>query len=159
VRGQLARVGDEVRHAAPELPLVAGPYVPPRSVQAAVKATRAAQVLALGAYVLGESLFASSPRLLALLAAAHANRFPLGLGAYLTHVACEMAYSTSAFEVYLNGHVVFSKMREGRFPAPGEVARRLREVAHADAKRRALDSQGLVVVEAGEGADDAPPDG
>jgi hypothetical protein len=96
-----------------------------------VKAVRVAQVVAIGGYTLGESLF-SAPRALALLARAHENRFALGVALYLSHLACELAYSTAAFEITYNGHALFSKLREGRYPAPGEVAGKLRAILAAE---------------------------
>lgn len=146
MRGHYARVGAEIRETAPELPLIGGPYVPSYKVQAAVKAVRIGQVLALGAYFLGESLFASSPKLLALLGQVEENRLAAGVGLYLTHLGCEMAYSTAAFEVSYNGHMLFSKMEKGRFPQPGEIARELAQVLDSESKRRAADSHGLVTI-------------
>jgi hypothetical protein len=108
--------------------MLAGPYVPPKSVQAAVKGVRLSQVLAVSGYTLGETLFASSPRMLDLLARAHENRFALGIALYLSHVGCELAYSTSAFEITYNGRLLFSKVREGRYPNPGEVSALLLEL-------------------------------
>mmetsp|Transcript_9775 Transcript_9775/g.24606 ORF Transcript_9775/g.24606 Transcript_9775/m.24606 type:complete len:117 (-) Transcript_9775:247-597(-) len=113
-------------------------------------AVRAAQVLALGGYLLGESLFASSPRALALLARLHEHRFALGIGLYLLHVCCEAAKSTAAFEVTYDGVILFSKLHEGRWPNPGEVAANLAAVLAAEARQGTQ----LVVTES-EATDDA----
>lgn len=144
-------VGGEVREVAPELPLVGGPYVPTKPAQAAVKAVRLGQVLALGAYALGDALFASSPALLKLLARCREHRLPAGAALYLTHLGCEMAYSSGAFEVVYNGQVLFSKLREGRYPEPGEVRLRLEQALASERHRRAADSQSLVAVAAAPG--------
>mmetsp|Transcript_25908 Transcript_25908/g.75940 ORF Transcript_25908/g.75940 Transcript_25908/m.75940 type:complete len:142 (+) Transcript_25908:340-765(+) len=104
----------------------AGPYVPRKSIQAAVKATRVAQVGALAAYFMGDALLQRWPRGLSLIASARENRFPCAIALYISHLACELAYSTSAFEVTYNGQVLFSKLKEGRYPQPGEISSQLR---------------------------------
>jgi len=136
------------------VPLQAGPYVPAKGVQAAVKVTRLAQVGALTAYFLGESLFQPSPRLLALLASAQENRFPLAIGLYLSHLACELAYSTSAFEVTFNGKKVFSKLEEGRFPQPGELPGKLSAIISVQkpTEEESRDLPANTLIAAGEGA-------
>lgn len=146
MKGQFARVANELRSAAPQVPLAAAAYVPPVRVQAAVKAVRAAQVVALTAYVFGEQLLPATPRVHTLLATAREQRFPLGLALYVSHLGCELAYSSSAFEVTWNGAVLFSKLKEGRFPRPGEIAEKV-EAALAAQKGA------LVALDAGE--DDA----
>mmetsp|Transcript_8791 Transcript_8791/g.22750 ORF Transcript_8791/g.22750 Transcript_8791/m.22750 type:complete len:118 (+) Transcript_8791:423-776(+) len=93
---------------------------------------RVGQVLALTAYFFGEQLLPATPRVRALLQGAHENRFPLGLGLYVTHLGCELAYSTSAFEITYNGQLLFSKLRTGRFPQPGEIAAKLEAAIAAE---------------------------
>mmetsp|Transcript_10668 Transcript_10668/g.36237 ORF Transcript_10668/g.36237 Transcript_10668/m.36237 type:complete len:81 (+) Transcript_10668:532-774(+) len=72
---------------------------------------------------------------MASLQAARENRVALGIGLYVSHVACEMAYSTAAFEVTYNGQSLYSKLATHRYPQQGEVAAALRDIKsreHAD---------------------------
>lgn len=117
------------------MPLVAGPYVPGKFWQLAVKGTRAGQIAAIAAFFLGEQFLGNSPAFMGLLTSARENKIACGLALYATHFFCELVYSTAAFEITYEGKLVFSKLQSRRYPRPGEVAELLRAYAQ---KRAAI---------------------
>ena len=94
-----------------------GPYVPPASVQYAIRAIRASQVGTAAAYFFGEQaaeIVGMRPP--SILRQMHANKLAAAGVVYAMHVVAQTFQSINAFEVTYNGHVLHSKLKSGAFP-------------------------------------------
>ena len=112
--------------AHPTLRVEGGPYTPPPSVQYGVRAVRAAQLAVGTAYFFGDQLFGSLRRPVpASVRKLQENAlFAVG-GIFGLNTVAETMSAINCFEVTYNGHKLFSKLKNGRFPHPDEVVEKL----------------------------------
>jgi len=98
-------------------------------VQYAIRAVRAAQVGAIGAFFFGDAAFGKlgrrPPQLLTQL---HENKMLAAGGLYGLDVIAQTLKAINAFEVTYNGVVLHSKLKTGQFPDPAAVVQKLQEV-------------------------------
>jgi len=112
--------------------------VPPKTVQYIAHAIKLLQGFALLFYFFGEQVAASLRMPIpSILIQMRENKVACGAALYLSHLASSSMVSINAFEVTYNGQFLWSKLKSGSFPPPGEVIKAL-NLAMTSAAKAAL---------------------
>lgn len=127
----------ELAQDFPGLKLEGGPFVPSKHVQWAINGVRLAQGAVGIFFFFGDQILGKFGQQPFEFMEDMPQRIMYHGGAlYGLNCIASMLKSINAFEITYNGEVLFSKVASGRFPNPGEVAAKLRQIKHRSAKRQ-----------------------
>ncbi|WIA37092.1 hypothetical protein OEZ86_014062 [Tetradesmus obliquus] len=125
MKGAFMQAQQLLQQRFPGMEVAGSTYPVPASKQALAQALGLVQMAGFGFVVFGEKIFealgyAAPPELFVQNVAG--NKFGVGIGIWFVgNFLQNQLLSTGAFEVYYDGTLVFSKLRQGRMPAVEEL--------------------------------------